>query len=192
MRVHIFGGNSDTAKAIIKEVEDGVLVTREEVDVTDGKAVMKYMAKHKPEVIVNCAGCITPGSVKDSDPSEWFKQIKVNLMGSYFLAKYALENGCKVIIFIGSTSGLKGRKDWSAYCASKAGLISLTESLIEEGVEAYCINPGRMKTAMRKKLFPDEDPKTLLDPRAIGKVVSLIAMGAYQPGCIGIRKELEV
>jgi NAD(P)-dependent dehydrogenase (short-subunit alcohol dehydrogenase family) len=84
---------------------------------------------------------------------EWEKQIKVNLTGAFLCSKYAIINGCEKIINIGSTSCFEGRKNWSAYGVSKVGLLSLTESLRNEGVDSQIICFGRTWTPLRRKLF---------------------------------------
>lgn len=172
----IFGGNSDIAKAIM-----GTKITRKMCDVANYKKVYDYILKNKPTEIVNCAGVIYPAPIKYSNVKNWEKEIRINLISSYYIAKAGIEIGAKMV-FIGSTSGLRGRSGWSGYCASKAGLISLVQSLAEEGIEAWCLNPSRTATKMRKNLFPNEDKSTLLQPYEIAKVVEKCFNGEYISG----------
>jgi hypothetical protein len=51
-----------------------------------------------------------------------------------------------------------------------------------EGYNAYAISAGRVHTKMREKDFPNEDPKTRLLPKSIGKVVKEILNNKYKPG----------
>jgi 3-oxoacyl-[acyl-carrier protein] reductase len=178
----ITGGNGATAQAIAKVFKNPLTPGSKELDVTSPLEVHAFMELHKPDIVVNCAGYIVPESVKDSNAFEWQKQINVNLMGTYYCTKYALLNGATKIINIASAGGFKGRKDWSAYCAAKAGVISLTESLAEEGIDVYCISPHRIDTKMRHDLFPDENKDTLMSPSAIADEVEKIMQGAYHRG----------
>lgn len=183
MRI-VLGGNSDIAKAIM-----GIKATREMCDVTNINSVRQYLMENRATEVVNCAGVIYPAPIKFSDIEKWEKEIQVNLLSSYYVAKVCTELNAKMV-FIGSTSGLKGRAGWSGYCASKAGLISLVQSLAEEGFDAWCINPSRTATKMRKKLFPNEDQSFLLHPSDIAIYVEKCFDGQYKSGShITIRRK---
>ena len=175
MRI-IFGGNSDIGKAI-----KGIHISREECDVTSYNQVFKIYQKYKPTEVVNCAGFICPASLSTSQYWDWIKEISVNLIGSYLIAKIGTMFS-KKFVFIGSTSGLKGRANWSGYCASKAGLISLVQSMGEEGYDAYCVNPSRTATKMRTNLFPNEDKSTLMQSSDVAIVVEDCFKGKYKSG----------
>lgn len=173
MRI-IFGGNSDIGKAI-----DGLHLSRVDYDVESLEKVQFAFLDYNPTEVVNCAGVI------DGD---YHHEIRVNLIGSFNIAKLLTkETKC---VFIGSTSGLRGRAGWSGYCASKAGVISLVQSLAEEGYQVWCVSPGRTRTKMRKDLFPDEDQKTLMEPSEVAKVVEGCFLGKYPTGAnIIVRKD---
>ena len=175
MRI-ILGGNSDIGKAIM-----GTKITRDECDVTDYEQVFLCINKYNATEVVNCAGYIFPSSIAGSNIANWVNEININLIASYYIAKACSLLNIKMV-FIGSTSGLRGRGGWSGYCASKAGLISLVQSLAEENEQAWCINPSRTETKMRKKLFPNEDTNTLLKPSDIAMVVEQCFDGVYDSG----------
>jgi NAD(P)-dependent dehydrogenase (short-subunit alcohol dehydrogenase family) len=80
--------------------------------------------------------------------------IDVNLTGAFLIAREAarrLPRGGN-IVFVASQAGLKGGALWSAYCASKAGLLRLADCLVEElapqGIRVNCISPGSVETEM--------------------------------------------
>ncbi len=181
-KAFITGGGGDVAQAIAARFRFYTAPDRFDMDVTDNEAVERLMAAVKPDVLINCAGYIKPSLVSESDPEEWRKQIEVNLLGTYYCARAALKNGVQTIINIASSSGFYGRPTWSAYCASKAGVISFTQSLAEEGVNAFCISPHRIDTKMRGELFKNEDKGTLMPPSKIADVVEEILLGKYQKG----------
>lgn len=156
--------------------------TKQFLDVTNEEIVKSYMERFKPSVLINCAGYIIPNSIKDTSLEEWKKHFDINITGAFLCSKYAIIEGCKTVINIGSTSAFGGRKEWGAYSASKAALLSLTETLVEEGINAYTLNPARTVSEMRKRLFPDEDAKTLMDPMKVAKYVERILEGHYKPG----------
>ena len=189
MKVLITGGSGDIAQSIAKKLKENKYTVltpgKDELDVTDPGIVLDYMNRNTPDILINNAGYIYPAPIVPSSlawfaeflkdllavgsfvDDEWQKQINVNLIGPYLCSKYALLNACQLIINIGSSAGSKGKANWSAYCAAKAGVERLTESLHEEGHLAVCLAIGRTATKMRKELFGEEDPHTLLTPEAI-------------------------
>ncbi len=187
MKVLITGGNGGMAKAIAKLLKKERYKVRnpgrEELDITDLMTVYRYMEKEKPDILINVAGYIKPNKVKDIRYYEWHNHINVNLTGAFYCINYALRFGkLSTVINIGSTSAFEGRAEWGAYCASKAGLMSLTETLAKEGINSYGLHPSRTKTKMRKALFPKEDKKTLMPPERIAKFVLRILNKEFKNG----------
>lgn len=182
----IFGGGDIAEQGIIPTVGGRVTTA----NVTDLHEVRAAIETYEPDVVINCAGVSHVAAVADSDPDRWEDELAVNLLGSYYVAKAAVDAGVATLIFIASVAGLYGKPNHSGYSASKAGLISLVQSLGMEGHNAYAISPGRVDTRMRERDFPGEDPRTRLSPSWIGDLVASILAGIYDPGDnIIIRKE---
>lgn len=175
MKILITGGKGDIAQAIVRQLmgaeHEIFAVSKKELDVTDNEAVYTYMNILKPDIVINNAGLIIPDAVLGSSYVEWMDQIQVNLIGTFNVCYQALRVGATQIINIGSSAGAKGKAEWSAYCAAKAGVERLTESLHAEGHRATCLRIGRTKTKMRHELFGDEDPTTLLTPEQVAEWV---------------------
>lgn len=185
MRI-IFGGNSDIGKAI-----NGVHISREECDITSYNQIFKVYQKYKPTEVVNCAGVICPSPLIDSQYWDFGKEISVNLMGAYLIARIGIMFS-KKFVFIGSTAGLRGKANWSGYCASKAGLISLVQSIGNEGYDAWCLNIGRTDTKMRKGLYPTEDKSTLMSTSYVASIVEECFNGKYPTGSSILVKKDEI
>jgi NAD(P)-dependent dehydrogenase (short-subunit alcohol dehydrogenase family) len=109
------------------------------------------------DVLVNNAGITGPKTtVLNTDYQDWLQTFAINLNGAFLCSKYALTHMVKQkygkIINISSTAGKKGGSHIAPYCASKAALISLTQSLAAEvgrdGVYVNAICPGAIKTQM--------------------------------------------
>lgn len=185
--VLITGGNGSIAKGISRVLTAThrylVLVPgREVLDVTSYPNIFNYMIDKKPNILINCAGFISPSPVLEASIREVQEDIFINYLGPYMCTREALKNGCSTIINIGSTSGFEGRANWSAYCSSKAALVAFTESLAKEGIEAYGIHPARTKSKMRERLFPGEDQTLLMEPERIGEFVLEALKGKFIPG----------
>src|SRR5215213_3705631 len=83
------------------------------------------------------------------------------------------------IVNIASTAGITARPGWVAYAASKAAVVSLSQTLSEElagtGIKVYSISPGRTATELRRKLAPEEDPTSIMQPDAVADVIAMLA-----------------
>ena len=119
----------------------------------------------KLDALVNCAGFVDPQSLLATSLENWEKTIKINLTGTFLCCKNAVQSMKKrggKIINISSTAGLTPRPGWSAYAASKSGVISFSEAIAEElamyNIKVFMICPGRTATPLRKILAPDADP----------------------------------
>ncbi|WP_138496163.1 SDR family oxidoreductase [Paenibacillus pinistramenti] len=143
------------------------------------------------DILINCAGYVEPRSILETTIENWETTFKVNVSSMFLITKEAVKtmksSGGK-IINISSTAGMSARPGWSAYAASKAAVINFSETLSEElkeyGIKVYCVSPGRCATDLRKKLAPNEDPSTIMQPEDIAGVVrSLIpASGDFLDG----------
>lgn len=182
MKILVFGGGSDIAKEINAIEKDNILIGHSECDITKPDLVDNFIRLHKPEVVINCAGILKVGSIRNQNFVDWEDQIATNLLGSFNVAQSAAKNNVKTIILIGSVAGLYGKAELSAYSASKAGVISLVQSLGMEGINAYCISPGAVDTKMRERYNPNEDKRIRLSTKDVVKAMFACINGKYQPG----------
>lgn len=131
------------------------------VDVSDRGQVEEAAARtwdeHGPvTALVNTAAVARFGSVAEIDPAEWQETIDVNLTGVFWVcrafAPLMAAAGGGSIVNISSIGGLRGEPDFSGYCASKFGVIGLTQSLAREvgpaGVRVNAVCPGAVASEM--------------------------------------------
>lgn len=179
MRVLIFGAGGISGGIVDALTGDDIIeLSHDSCDVRDRQAIGANLNFYEPDWIVNCAGVSAP-----NDPAE---EVETNLTGSI---NVALESGHIPLILIASVAGLYGKPDHLGYSASKAGVISVVQSLAAQGHEAWAISPGRVDTPMRQNDYPDDTPGSRLKPVQIGHVVRDIMCGVYEPGTnVVIRK----
>ncbi len=113
------------------------------------------------DVLVANAGIIAAAPVAAMDEAQWDRIFAVNVKGVFLCARAAIpllaKRGGGRIVSVASIAGKTGRAGLAAYCASKAAVISLTQSLAEElgpvnvAVNALC--PGYIETAMWKEVL---------------------------------------
>lgn len=114
----------------------------------------------KLDVLVNNAG-IDPGgkTIVDTEPELWHRVLETNLTGPMYLMKAAipqmLKEGGGAIVNIASLGGLRCLPGMPAYCASKAGLIMLTQQVaLDFGpskIRCNVVCPGGTRTEMLEK-----------------------------------------
>ena len=140
-------------------------------------------------VLVNNAGAIHPRiAAIDLEIGTWRQVLNVNLTGAFLCARSVLphmyERGNGKIINISSIGGRKGARGRSAYRVTKAGLISLTESVAAEvkeyGIDVNCICPGGVDTEGYREAFNNrgrEDNAKLMQPEEIAQLGVFLASG---------------
>jgi len=82
------------------------------------------------------------------------------------------------IINVGARPALTGVKNMSAYGASKAGVINLTQSMADElsdyNINVNAIIPGTMDTPRNRKDMPKADFKKWVKPEDIAEVIAFL------------------
>ncbi len=83
-------------------------------------------------------------------------------------------------VFMSSRASVSRKAFWGAYAASKAALDAMVQCWADEteqtNLRINLVNPGPVRTQMRAKAMPGEDPDTLLKPIDIArKLVPLLA-----------------
>jgi len=135
------------------------------------KNVFKKIQKSQgtPDILVNCAGIYTAGTVAETDFAEWKKVINVNLDGAFLCSKYVTEAMLQrgkggAIINIASEAGIAAIAGQVAYNVSKAAMVSLSKCMAvdyaTDGIRVNCICPGRVLTPLVQNIIDNsEDPE---------------------------------
>ena len=124
----------------------------------------RFQPEHdKPDApitgVVNSAGIGRELPFLDTDTETLRKILEVNLVGTFVMnrqaAKRMATHGGGSIVNIGSVSGLVGNKGRSAYGASKAALVNLTQVTANElamhHIRVNCVCPGPTYTPLTRK-----------------------------------------
>jgi len=116
------------------------------------------------DIVVNSAGVRTNGSITEITEEQWDRTIDVNLKGVFVVSRLAIpemiKRGGGVILNIGARSGMAGQAGRAAYCASKGGMVTLTEAMAmdyaHERIRVNCICPGPTRTPMVDTSTPEK------------------------------------
>ncbi|HXT56416.1 MAG TPA: SDR family NAD(P)-dependent oxidoreductase, partial [Candidatus Eisenbacteria bacterium] len=124
-------------------------------DASDSKQMKNIIAETVQrlggiDVLVNSGGVRTNGSITEITEDEWDRTLDVNLKGAFIVSKLAIpemkRRGGGVILHIAARSGMLGQSGRAAYCASKGGMVRLTEAMAmdhaKDHIRVNCICPG--------------------------------------------------
>jgi 3-oxoacyl-[acyl-carrier protein] reductase len=148
--------------------------------VKDAVALLTRQLGGKLDILINSAGILKVGPLLAIDIADWENVIRINLFGTYYTIHEALPYMVKQeqgdIINIASTAGLKGSANMSAYAASKAAVISLSESLMYEvrkyNIRVSTVNPSTVATDMTMSAnFTDGNPDKVLQPEDLAQLI---------------------
>lgn len=114
--------------------------------------------------------------IEHYDVITWLKVMHVNVNAAFILTQALLpllrlaEDGS--VVFTSSGVSARGRAYWGAYAASKFAVEGLMQVLADEienttRIRVNSVNPGRMRTPMRAKAYPGEDPATVPMPSQV-------------------------
>ncbi|WP_345953913.1 3-ketoacyl-ACP reductase [Mucilaginibacter sp. PAMB04168] len=132
------------------------------------------------DILVNNAGVAYFGSFLELDPAKFEQTIQVNLLGVYYVTRAVLpamiERKTGDIINISSTAGQRGAAVTSAYTASKAGLIGLSESLMQEvrkhNIRVSSLTPSTVATGLAIDLkLTDGNPGKVMQPEDFAEFI---------------------
>lgn len=179
VNVGITGRNEESLKTTVAELEKlGVKAAYSVFDVEEMAQVEQGVASIASQlggidILINNAGVGDFGSFEDMPVETWEKVMKVNLFGVYYVTKatlpYLKQNKEGDIVNVASTAGLKGGPNMSAYCASKAAVISLSQSLMAElrkfNIRVITLTPSTIATDMSiEGKLTDGNPEKVLQP----------------------------
>ena len=101
------------------------------------------------------AGAGASGAVAEQTVERWNAVLQTNLTGAFLACRAALPHLVEArgaVVTVSSLAGLRADPQSAAYCASKAGLIMLTQCIALDygphGVRANCVCPGWIRTAL--------------------------------------------
>jgi 3-oxoacyl-[acyl-carrier protein] reductase len=131
------------------------------------------------DILLNIAGYADPQSLLDTDADNIVKTYTINVFAMLLLiremTRFMYDRPAK-ILNVASTAGITSRPGWLAYASSKAAVVSLSATLADElagsGIKIYSISPGRTATELRRKLAPEEDPSSIMQPSQVADVIA--------------------
>ncbi len=201
MNVVICSRNENQIRKTAVEIQKdtGNLVVPVKTDVRNHVDVDKLVQSALNEfgridILVNNAGVAIIKSLVETTDHEYDTIMDTNLSGVFFCCKSVLPHMIKqksgYIINISSGAGKTGFANLSVYCASKFGVIGMTESLAEEvsdyGIKVFSVCPGAVATQMQKEFMSNEEfekrKNQMIQPEEVAQKVLQLVKGKFRTG----------
>lgn len=159
-RVCIADLGAEAAAEVAAQIGNGAFSTAFDCtrqDSIDGLVSGVVSTAGRIDILVNAAGIFAMGPIEDVTREQWAKLFAVNVDGTLFTMQAAArqmvrQGGGGKIINLASQAGRRGEALVLGYCASKAAVISITQSaglrLIKHGINVNAIAPGVVETPM--------------------------------------------
>ena len=195
-KVVIADVETQAAEALARDLGPAALAVR--LDVRDRAEIAAAVARTVEafggvDILVNNAGVFNMGPLAEVSEADFDRQFGVNVRGLLFMSQAVAGQmrrqgrGGK-IINLSSQAGRRGEPFVAVYCASKAAVISLTQSmgleLIKHGIFVNAIAPGVVDTPMWDhvdSLFAKYEGRAIGEKkRLVGEAVPLGRMGRPQ------------
>ncbi|WP_035464133.1 3-ketoacyl-ACP reductase [Algoriphagus vanfongensis] len=179
VNIGITGRNEEQLKSVALELQKlGVKASFEAFDIASEDAVKSGIDALVSElggvdILINNAGIGKMGTLEAMSSADWQEVIQTNLFGVYYAAMavypYLKEKGEGDIVNVASTAGLKGGAHMSAYAASKAAVISLSQSMMAEwrkqNIRVITLTPSTIASDMSIQAgLTDGNPDKVLQP----------------------------
>ena len=153
-RVAIADIDMERARAAAAELGEAAIAV--EMNVMDQASIEAGVAETvsqfgRIDVLINNAAVFTLAPIDEITRADYARTFDINVAGTLFtlqaVARHMIEHGVKGrIINMASQAGRRGEPLVAVYCASKAAVISLTQSaalnLVKHGINVNAISPG--------------------------------------------------
>ncbi len=145
-----------------------------QADIAQRSAVEALMQEahrtfHAIDVLINNAGVNADRSLQEMTDDDWDRVVDTNMKGVFLCSQIASpymlqqEQG-GIILNIGASTGIRGRRNGLNYCASKAGVLVMTKCLALElapKIRVNCVIPGSIWTEETEQRHAYYDPERL-------------------------------
>ncbi len=132
------------------------------------------------DCLLNIAGYTDPQPLLQTTVENLEKTYAINVFAPIMMMRECVKfmkqnNGISKILNVASTAGMSPRPGWLSYASSKAAIIAVSQTLVEElaeyNIKVYCVSPGRCATSLRRKLAPNEDQTKIMQPEEVAHVI---------------------
>ncbi|HVV68443.1 MAG TPA: glucose 1-dehydrogenase [Gammaproteobacteria bacterium] len=165
-KVVITGSNRVKLEKAKEQLKGDVFAVQSDIaDLNEIHDLYQQIHKHfnaNLDILVANAGIVKIAPVEKVTEELFDKVMSVNLKGTYFTVQKSLPylNSPASIILISSIAAKSGMENFSVYCASKAAIISLSQTfaaeLTSKNIRVNSISPGVIRTPIFEQVDATE------------------------------------
>jgi NAD(P)-dependent dehydrogenase (short-subunit alcohol dehydrogenase family) len=138
------------------------------------------------DVLIHLVGGFSMGKTDEYSFTDWKQQLDLNLNSTFLVCKHSLkrmlQNGYGRIVTIGSRGALQPGGQLAAYCASKAGVVALTQAIADEtkntNITANVVLPSIIDTPTNRQAMGEENADKWVKPESLAQVICFLASEA--------------
>jgi NAD(P)-dependent dehydrogenase (short-subunit alcohol dehydrogenase family) len=114
--------------------------------------------------------------IDDYDAEQWERVLRINLTAPFLLTQACMPllraADDASVVFTSDRVGRRGLAYWGAFAAAKFGIEGLMQTLAEEtrdssNIRVNSVDPGAVRSAQRRQLYPGENPNQLATPDSV-------------------------
>jgi NAD(P)-dependent dehydrogenase (short-subunit alcohol dehydrogenase family) len=181
---------ADVAEDRLEELyggEDDVLVVP--VDLTEEQSIQEMVSRAldrfaRIDILANVAGGFRMGPpLHETLVETWDFMMDLNARSVFLVSRavlpHMIRQGYGRIVNVAARAAVQPKGRMAPYCASKAAVITLTESMAAEhrldDINVNCILPGTIDTPQNRADMPDADFDTWVPPKDLASVILFLA-----------------
>lgn len=190
------GANLTVTYAVAKEVErlHGILSPTDfakirfiSADLSNEPAVERLFEEmERVDVLIHLVGGFSMGKTHEYSFEQWKKDFDINLNTTFLACKHSLkkmlEHGYGRIVTVGSRGAVQPGGQLAAYCASKAGVVALTQAIADEtkgtNITANTVLPSVIDTPANREAMGSEQADKWVKPESLAQVICFLASEA--------------
>jgi NAD(P)-dependent dehydrogenase (short-subunit alcohol dehydrogenase family) len=156
-------------------------------DLTDEREIAQLVDDMgRVDVLIHLVGGFAMGKTHEFSFTDWKQQLDLNLNTTFLTCKHSLrkmlEHNYGRIVTVGSRGAVQPAGQLAAYCASKAGVVALTQAIADEtkgtNITANVVLPSVIDTPMSRQAMGEDNAHLWVRPESLGQVICFLASEA--------------
>ncbi|HEY9876385.1 MAG TPA: 3-oxoacyl-ACP reductase FabG [Candidatus Obscuribacterales bacterium] len=140
------------------------------------------------DVLIHLVGGFAIGKTHEYSFADWKRDFDLNLNTTFLVCKHSLakmlQTGYGRIITVASRAAVQPSGQMAAYCASKAGVVALTQAIADEtkgtNITANVVLPSIIDTPTNRETMGVENASQWVKPESLAQVICFLASEAAQ------------
>ncbi|MBE9126462.1 MULTISPECIES: 3-oxoacyl-ACP reductase FabG [unclassified Coleofasciculus] len=158
-----------------------------EANLTEEASVAKIVRDmERVDVLIHLVGGFSMGKTQEYSYDAWKKDINLNLNTTFLTCKHSLSKMLQQdygrIVTVGSRGAVQPGGQLASYCASKAGVVALTQAIADEtkgtNITANVVLPSIIDTPANRQAMGTENTDQWVKPTSLGQVICFLASEA--------------